>query len=355
VTLLPSSGGSGRLRQFASDNNSGICPEVWNALAEANTGHARAYGDDAWTERAAALVRDLFETDCDVFFVFSGTAANALAVATMCRSHQSVLCHELAHLERNECHAPAFFSGGARVRPVQGSAGKIHPAEVARALRNRADVHDSRPRALSLTQATELGTVYTAPEICELTSECRRFGLTVHMDGARLANALAASSGAARLTTWEAGVDVLSLGGTKNGALAGEAVVFFDRALGEEFAWKRKQAGQLASKMRFLAATWIGLIEHGAWLRHAAHANAMATRLSAGVSGLPGATLLAPTEANSVIVDLPAGAVARLREAGWTFYPLLGDTGCRFMCSWDTGVDDVDALVEDVARVLGTA
>jgi threonine aldolase len=321
-------------------------------MAQANTGHARAYGDDEWTERATALIRELFETECDVFFVFNGTAANALAVGAMCRSHQSVLCHELAHLERNECHAPAFFSGGARVRPLAGAGGKIDAGRVDLALQNRDDVHDSRPSALSLTQATELGTVYTAAEIRTLASACKRFGLTLHMDGARLANALATSEVPPRAVTCEAGVEVLSLGGTKNGALTGEAVVFFNRALGEEFAWRRKQAGQLASKMRFLAATWIGLLDRGAWLRHAAHANAMARRLSAGVAGLSGARLLAPTEANSVIVDLPRATMARLREAGWAFYPVLGDTGCRLMCSWDTTADDVDALVADLERAL---
>lgn len=341
-----------RSRQFASDNYAGICPEAWAAMTEANRGHARSYGDDPWTSRASELLRELFETPCEVFFVFNGTAANSLALSAMCQSYHSILCHETAHVETDECGAPEFFSNGTKILLLPGENGKVDPEAVERQVRKRSDIHYPKPKVLSLTQATELGTVYQPEEIRALSEQARTLGLRLHMDGARLANAIASLGVAPREVTWEAGVEVLSFGGTKNGAGLGEAVVFFNRELAEEFDYRCKQAGQLASKMRFLSAPWVGMLESGAWLKYAEHANAMAALLEEGLSRLPGISLLFPREANSVFVQLPPAAAARLAEAGWRFYTFIGQGGCRFMCSWDITAEDVHALVHAVEHAL---
>jgi threonine aldolase len=341
--------------QFASDNYAGICPEAWQALAAANTGHAPGYGADGWTQAAVAAIRGVFETDCDVHFVFNGTAANALALASICRSTDAVVCHALAHVNVDECGAPEFMSGGAKLLTVDTPHAKLTPDAVAAAAVTPHDEHSSRPRALSLTQATELGTLYTPDEISALCALAHSRGMRVQMDGARFANAVASLDCTPADLTWRAGVDVLCLGGTKNGLPAGEAILFFDRELAAEFARRRKQAGQLASKMRFLAAPWLGVIEDGAWLRHAAHANAMAQRLARGLESIGDARLLAPVEANGVFVDLPQPAIDALHGKGWRFYAFVGDTGVRLMCAWDTPPEAVDRLVDDLKASLSVA
>lgn len=335
---------------FASDNTAGICPEALAALTAANAGRAASYGNDALTAQAKARLREVFATDCEVFFVFNGTAANAVALSALVRSYQSVLCHEVSHLNVDECGAPEFFTGGAKLQPLPGAGAKLLPADVEAAMHRGHDVHYARPAALSLTQSTELGTVYTLDEIQALTATARRHGLAVHMDGARFANAAAtfATRGLQPADfTWRAGVDVLSFGGTKNGMLTTEAIVFFNRDLARDFAYRVKQSGQLASKMRFAAAQWIGVLRDGAWLRHAAHANAMAQKLAAGLRTLPGARLLFPVEANGVFVELPPAAAARLTALGWHFYAFVGPHGYRLMCSWDTQPAEVDAFLAD--------
>ncbi len=337
-------------RHFASDNFAGICPEALAALIEANSGHAPSYGADAWTAEATRLVREIFETDCEVFFVFNGTAANSLSLASACESFDATLCHEHAHIFTDECGAPTFFAHGTTLTPMSGEHGKVAPAAVSRAATGRRDVHHSKARALSLTQSTELGTVYSIPEIAALTETARRHGLAVHMDGARFANAVASLGAAPRAITWEAGVDVLSLGGTKNGLPFGEAVVFFNRELARDFEYRRKQGGQLASKMRFLAAPWIGLLRDGTWLRHAAHANAMAAELERGLRALPGVQIAHPRQANAVFATLPPALAAALREKGWLFYNDVDpDRAARLMCSWDTTSEDVAAFLRDAA------
>jgi threonine aldolase len=339
-------------RQFASDNYSGICPEAWEALCQANQGHAPGYGDDAWTARAADLLRDLFEIDCEVFFTFNGTAANSLALATLCQSYHSIVCHEMAHIETDECGAPEFFSNGTKVLTVGGAEGRIDPAQVSRAVLKRSDIHYPKPRVLSLTQATELGTVYSVEELRNLWESARRHDLKIHMDGARFANAIATLGVAPKEVTWRVGVDALCFGGTKNGMPVGEAVVFFRRELAAEFAWRCKQAGQLASKMRFLAAPWVGLLQSGAWLRHAAHANRLAARLTERLRAIPGIQFLSTPQVNSVFLELPLSIIEALRERGWKFYTFIGQGGIRLMCSWDTTTDDVDALADDLTRLL---
>lgn len=342
----------GLRRQFASDNYAGICPEAWEAMAAANVGHAPSYGDDPWTERACNRIRELFETDCDVFFTFNGTAANSLAVSVLCKPYHSILVHETAHLETDECGAPEFFSNGTKVLVVPGTEGKLDLAAVEHAVRRRTDIHYPRPRAISVTQATELGTVYTAAEVGAVGETARRLGLRVHMDGARLANALATLQVAPKDLTWKAGVDVLCLGGVKNGLAFGEAVVFFDRALAEEFDFRCKQAGQLGAKMRFFAAAWAGVLETGAWLRNAAHANECARRLEERLRRCPQVRVMFPREANSVFVEMPEAVAAGLRALGWRFYTFIGCGGSRLMCSWDTTADDIDALTRDLHSLL---
>jgi threonine aldolase len=337
------------LRHFASDNYAGICPEAWAAMAEANAGHAPGYGEDRWTARAADLLRETFETDCEVFFVFNGTAANSLALASLCQSYHSILCHETAHVETDECGAPEFFSNGTKVLTVGGAHGRIDPAEIDRMVGRRADIHYPKPRVVSVTQATELGTVYAPAELAAIRARADAHGLAIHMDGARFANAVAELGVAPRALTWEVGVDVLCLGGTKNGMAVGDAVVFFDRERAREFDYRCKQAGQLASKMRFLAAPWVGVLRGGAWLAHARHANAMAALLEAEVSRVPGVTVLHPRQANAVFVAVPERVAAAVRAAGWRFYDFIGAGGARLMCAWDTTAEDVSAFVAALA------
>lgn len=341
-------------RHFASDNYSGICPEAWAAMAEANHGHARSYGDDAWTERAANALRDLFETDCEVFFVFNGTAANSLALASLCNSYHSILCHELAHVETDECGAPEFFSNGTKVLTLRGDNGKILPEAVEYAVKRRNDIHYPKPKVLSVTNATELGSVYSPTELKALWAKAKSLGLHIHMDGARFANAVAALDCKPKEITWECGVDVLCFGGTKNGMAIGEAVVFFDRELAAEFEYRCKQAGQLASKMRFLSASWVGMLRDDAWLRHASHANAMAALLETRIAEIPGVELLSRRQANGVFARLPEPVIKGLRDKGWLFYTFIGAGGCRFMATWDTSAEDVETLAADI-RALATA
>lgn len=282
------------------------------------------------------------------YFVFNGTAANSLALASLCQSYHSVVCHELAHVETDECGGPEFFSNGSKLLTVRGAGGKLAPEAVREAVTRRSDIHFPKPRVVTLTQATEVGTVYRPAEVAAVAELAHAHGLRVHMDGARFGNAVAALGVAPAELTWCAGVDVLCFGGTKMGLPVGEAVVFFDRRLSEDFAWRCKQAGQLASKMRFLSAPWLGMLEDSAWLRHAGHANAMAQRLAAGLEGIPGAKLLFPVDANGVFVALPDSVQQGLRTRGWRFYTFIAAGGARFMCAWDTQPESVDALLADL-------
>lgn len=347
---------SPKARHFASDNYSGICPEAWAAMAEANQGHEVSYGDDSWTQKVSDRLRELFEKDCEVFFVFNGTSANSLSMAALCQSYHSVLCHELAHVETAECGAPEFFANGSKILLLPGADGKVTPAAVEHAVTRRSDIHYPKPRVLSLTQVTEVGTAYSVGELHTLTQTARRYGLRVHMDGARFANAVATLNAAPADLTWRAGVDVLCFGGTKNGLAAGEAVVFFDRELAREFDYRCKQGGQLASKMRFLSAPWLGMLKDGTWLRHARHSNTMAKRLEAGLRNLPSVKITYPVESNAVFVRLPATVEGQMHARGWRFYTgvITGDE-TRLMCSWDTTPEDVDGFVADLRELAAPA
>jgi threonine aldolase len=344
-----SSGSAPSSRQLASDTYAGICPEALAALQEANRGHALAYGDDPWTARATELLRAFFETDCAVYFVASGTAANALALAALCQSYHSVFCHADAHVQTDECGAPEYAARGIKLVALPGRDGKLDPDAVRRAAGQRRDVHSHKPGALSLSQATEAGTVYSPAELRALADAARELGLRLHVDGARFANAGAALGVPPRALTWEAGVDVLTFGGTKNGLLAGDALVFFNRAAAEDFEYRRKQAGHLMAKMRYLAASWVALLESGACLRNAGHANAMARRLEAELRTVPGLRLLYPVQANAVFVEMPRRWAEGLHGRGWHFYTIAG--GERLMCSWDTQPEDIAAFVRDLRAV----
>lgn len=343
-------------QQFASDNNAGICPPALAKMLEANAaGHAPGYGDDDWTTQAAARIRTLFDTDCAVFFVFNGTTANALALAHLTRSYGAIICHGGAHVAEDECSAPEFFSGGAKLLTTDGALGKVTPEDVERLGRQTGRVHGNKPMAVSITETTEVGTLYTSAEVRAVAEAARRHELRVHMDGARFANAVARSGVAPADLTWRAGVDVLSFGGTKNGLGLGEAVVFFDREVARDFAWRVKQGGQLNSKMRLMTAPWIGLLDDGVWLANARHANAMADRLAARLSAVPGVRLMFPVEANAVFVELSPAVQAAVRAKGWRFYTFLGTTGCRLMCAWDTEVETVDRFARDIAAAAAEA
>lgn len=337
------------MQQFASDNNAGMCPEALAALVEANgAGHVMGYGDDRWTAEACDLIRALLETDGDVYFTFSGTGANALALAHLCRSYHAVIAHASSHAAEDETGAPEFFSGGAKVLGVDTPLGKVTPAAVEDHCGIMGRIHTSKPAVVSLTQSTEMGTAYRQSEIEAIAAKAKAHGLKVHMDGARFANAIATLNARPADITWRAGVDVMTLGGVKNGLGAGEAVVFFDRALADEFAWRIKQAGQLNSKMRLVSAPWIGLLRNEVWLRNARHANAMARRLAAALEAAPGIRILFPVEANGVFAEIDPAAQAIVRAKGWLFYTFLGKTGCRLMCAWDTAPETVDRFAADL-------
>ncbi|WP_263224537.1 threonine aldolase family protein [Pseudomonas alabamensis] len=339
-------------QQFASDNYSGICPEAWAAMEQANLGHERAYGDDQWTQRAADHFRQLFETDCEVFFAFNGTAANSLALASLCQSYHSVICSETAHVETDECGAPEFFSNGSKLLTAGSVGGKLTPESIRDVASKRQDIHYPKPRVVTLTQATEVGTVYRPDELKAISATCKALGLNLHMDGARFSNACAFLGCTPAELTWKSGVDVLCFGGTKNGMAVGEAILFFNHDLAADFDYRCKQAGQLASKMRFLSAPWVGLLEDGAWLRHAQHANQCAQLLGSLVSDIPGVSLMFPVEANGVFLQMPEAALQALRDKGWRFYTFIGSGGARFMCSWDIQVARVQELAADIRQVM---
>ena len=338
---------------FASDNTSGICPEAWSALAEANKGRHPSYGADHWTQQACDLIRRIFEKpDAEVFFVLTGTSANSLALASLCQSYHSVICHDHAHIETDECGAPEFFSNGTKLLLSPGPNGKLLPDSVEKLILKRTDIHFPKPRVLSLTQSTEWGTVYTPDEIRALTTIARRHNLSVHMDGSRFTNALASLSTTPADLTWRSGVDVLCLGGTKNGMFTTEAVIFFNPSQATEFEYRCKQAGQLASKTRLHAAQWLGMLRDGAWLRNAAHANRMAQKLASALRPLPNLRILIEPEANALFVDIPPQAAKTLHRQGWHFYNFIGATGYRLMTSWSTRDKDITTFATALKKVL---
>ena len=340
-------------QEFASDNTAGICPEAAAALAEANAGSAPSYGDDKWTGLLCDRVRKLFEIDCDVFLVFNGTAANALALAQLCQPFHSIICHENAHIENDECGACEFYTGGSKLIPTRGTNGKIDLREVEAALLRQHELHSHKPRVISLTQATELGTVYTADEIRKISAFAKKREMLLHLDGARFANAVAALRCAPREITWQAGVDALSFGGTKNGLAAGELVIFFNKQHSADFDYRAKQGGHLASKMRFVAGPWLALLENDVWLKNAQRANDAALRLANGLRDY-GVELVFPVESNAVFVRLDAMIARKLRELGWDFYKFIEPDVYRLMCAWSANDEAITALLSDYGSCVSS-
>ena len=333
-------------QEFTSDNTAGICPEAAAALVEANAASAASYGDDEWTRRLCDRVRELFDIDCDVFLVFNGTAANALALAQLCQPFHSIICHENAHIENDECGACEFYTGGSKLIPTRGANGKIDLCEVEAALLRQHELHSHKPRVITLTQPTELGTVYTADEIRKISAFAKKRRMLLHMDGARFANAVAALRCAPREITWQAGVDALSFGGTKNGLAAGELVIFFNKQHSADFDYRAKQGGHLASKMRFLAVPWIALLENDVWLKNAQRANNAALRLANGLRDC-GVEIVFPVESNAVFVRLDTTSARKLREIGWDFYKFIEPNVYRLMCAWSANDEAIAALLSD--------
>jgi threonine aldolase len=335
------------LQQFASDNYAGICPEAWKACEEANHGHTTSYGDDPWTERAADAFRELFETDCEVYFVFNGTAANSLALAALCQSYHGVICCDQSHVETDECGAPEFFSNGSKLLVAPSVDGKLTPEAIKELATKRQDIHYPKARTVTITQSTENGRVYSLKELAAISGECKARGLHLHMDGARFANACASLGCSPAEMSWKSGVDVLGFGGTKNGMAVGEAVLFFNRKLAVDFDYRCKQAGQLASKMRFLSAPWVGMLESGAWLRNATHANRCAKYFAENVASIPGVHLTGPVEANAAFLEADEAVLECMRKRGWKFYTFIGGAA-RFMFAWDTDIARIDAFCHDL-------
>ena len=329
---------------FASDNTAGACPEAMDALIAANTGFTSGYGTDHVTQRAADLMRGMLDADADVRFVASGTAANAIACATLARPFEAVVAHRHAHICTDETGAPGFFGQGVGLVHLDGPSGKIDPESLKAALAQPDASYRQSPAALSITNATEYGTVYTVEEVRALTSLAKAKGLPVHLDGARLANAAASDFDVKALKYLD--IDILIVGGTKAGAPLSEAIVLFNKTLSHRFDARLKQAGQLPSKGRVLSAPWIGMIQTGAWLERAHHANAMAQRLKS----LMPFPVMHPVQGNALFVDMDEAALERLRAKDVFVYRFLDGT-VRFMCSWATTPDMVDELGETLKQI----
>jgi len=342
------------VKGFASDNYAGAHPEVLAAIAAANHEHAVAYGADPWTARARELLREQFGEQAVAHLVFNGSAANVLCLRALCRPWESVICAAQAHVNVDEGGAPEAIAG-VKLQAVATADAKLTPDIVERQLGRRGDEHAVQPRVVSVTQSTELGTRYSPAELRALADVCDEHELALHIDGARLANAAAALDVSLRAITTDVGATAVSFGGTKNGLLVGEAVVFCDPAPAEGFAFLRKQTLQLASKGRFLAAQFIALLEGDLWRRNAAHANAMAARLADALLEIAGVRLTQPVQANGVFAILPPGVAAELQRR-WPFYTWDAATGeVRLMCSWDTTPDEVDGFAADVSQACEAA
>ena len=339
-------------RSFASDNNAGIHPAVLKAIAEANRGHAVGYGDDSWTSSAVAQFRRHFGSDAEAFVVFNGTAANVLSLKALTSSFHAVICTEAAHIYNDECGAPERFTG-CKLIAIPSPDGKLALSAVRAAYHGIGDQHHVQPRAVSITQSTEMGTLYRPDEIKALARFVHSRNMFLHMDGARISNAAAALGQTLRQATRDLGVDVLSFGGTKNGLMGAEAVVFFDRKLAREFLYVRKQGMQLASKMRFISAQLETLLSRDLWLKNARHANRMARLLETLVRKVPGVSVVYPVEANGVFARIPRAAIARLQKRYFFYVWNEQESVVRWMCSFDTTERDVREFVRFLARTVG--
>jgi threonine aldolase len=343
--LTPSS------RSFASDNNAGVHPEVLAAIAKANEGHVVAYGSDPYTLSAVKKFEEHFGEDIAVFFTFNGTGANVLSLQALTRSFQSVLCSAYAHIYVDECGAPEKLTG-CKLIPLPHEDGKITLNSVRQAHHGVGDQHHSQPRVISITQSTEMGTVYQPEEIQALARFAHEHDMFLHVDGARIANAAASLGQSLRQATRDLGVDVLSFGGTKNGILGGEAVVFFQPTLSQDFLYLRKQSMQLASKMRFIAVQFEALLTGDLWQRSAEHANRMARLLQKEVSRIPGVRVVWKVESNGVFAQIPKRAIEKIKEHYFFYMWMEEESIVRWMCAFDTTEDDVRQFAEVVASAM---
>ncbi len=338
-------------RGFASDNNAGVHPAIMKAMASVNHGHVIAYGDDPYTGKAVGRMKALFGTEVEVYFVFIGTAANVLGLSAVTQPYNAVICADTAHIHVDECGAPEKFTG-CKLLTVETGDGKLNVNLIKKHMHGFGFEHHVQPKVISITQSTELGTIYTPEEIRQISSFAHRHGMLVHMDGARLSNAAVALDCSFHEMTGGAGVDVLSFGGTKNGMMYGEAVVFFDKKLCGDFRYRRKQGMQLASKMRFIAAQFDAFLENDLWKTNAEHANRMARKLHEAVRDIPGVTVTRKVEANAVFARIPKKEISPLQEE-YFFYVWDEDTSeVRWMCSFDTAEEDISGFASRLRSLV---
>ena len=336
---------------FASDNVTGACPEVMDAVVAANSGIATSYGDDEWSSRLQTKLSEIFETDVEVFLAVSGTASNALALSSLAPVFGKIYCHELSHINTDECGAPELFTGGAKLIPMRSSNGRIKPNELAETIRGSGNVHVTQPSVVSITQSCETGTVYQLDEIKAISKIARKHKMSVHMDGARFANALASLDVSPAEMTWKSGVDVLTLGGTKNGCLAAEAIIFFKSDMVGNFPYLHKRSGQLLSKMRFISSQLEAYVTDDLWIRNAQHSNSMAKILSEGLNAFSNIELAYPTQSNEVFVYLPRELIDYLNNAGYDINEEeLDGKAVRFVTAWNSELKDVDRLLEVIKQ-----
>ena len=336
---------------FSSDNVTGACPEVMDAIVAANEGIVESYGNDKWSLNLQKKLSEIFETDVVVFPVVSGTAANALALSVLSPAFGKIFCNELSHINTDECGAPEFFSGGAKLVTMSSDDGKINAKDLSQNIRGTGIVHLAQPAAVSITQACETGTVYQLEEIKSIAETAHEHGLKVHMDGARFANAIVSLDVSPAEMTWKSGIDVLSFGGTKNGCLTAEAVVFFKPELVGNFPYLHKRSGQLLSKMRFVSAQLEAYISNDVWLRNARNANNMAKLLSEGLAKFPDIKLAYTTQSNEVFVHLPSSTINLLNAKGYNVSEdELDGKSVRFVTAWNTVSDDIDKLLSTISN-----
>ncbi len=336
---------------FNSDNVTGACPEVMDALIAANSGYAASYGNDKWSLNLKEKFSEIFETEVVVFPTVSGTASNSLALSVLTPVFGKIYCHELSHINTDECGAPEFFSGGAKLIPMQGSNGKITAHDLSKNIRGTGNVHLTQPAAVSITQSCETGTIYQLDEISTISEAAHSHGLKVHMDGARFANAIASLNVSPAEMTWKSGIDVLSFGGTKNGCIAAEAVVFFKKDLVGNFPFLHKRSGHLVSKMRFISTQLDAYLSNDVWLRNARNANNMASLLSKGLAAFNDVKLVYPTQSNEVFVNLPNSLVKHLNNQGYEVnHDELDGKAARFVAAWNTNSIDIEKLLKTVEK-----
>jgi len=336
---------------FASDNVTSACPEVMDAVIAANSGIAGSYGDDEWSLALKNRLSEIFETEVEVFLAVTGTASNALALSALAPVFGKVYCHELSHINTDECGAPELFTGGAKLIPMRSSNGRIDPSDLAETIRGSGNVHVAQPSVVSVTMSCETGTVYQLDEIKAISKIAHDNKMSVHMDGARFANALVSLDVSPAEMTWKSGVDVLTLGGTKNGCLAAEAVIFFKPEMVGNFPFLHKRSGQLLSKMRFISSQLEAYLTDDVWLRNARHANALAKILSEGLDSFSNIQLAYPTQSNEVFVHLPRDVIDYLNNSGYDINEEeLDGKAVRFVTAWNSDIKDINDLLETLAQ-----